>query len=274
MTSPLFQKLKRKIERNLLGRDPLYNDPYDDPGEQFYARIYLKYLFQVVDAEFRRPPVKILDIGCHTGRLSIPLARAGHRVTAVDTSRFHIRRAQAHAHGEGVRVHFVKADGFRFLRCLKPESFDFVLCTEVLYQLPDFRERMEELLTRVRPGGILATSHRTRFFYLSQALVNRDFETVRRVLDSSEGEVGGSYFNWQMPEELKALYRQLGLDLLLLRPVGALTGNGHEAMARLCNVSEISDSQKEHLIGIEAADSDEFACLGRYLLAIGRKREG
>lgn len=269
----MLQKLKRTIERNLLGRDPHYHDPYEDPGEQFYGRIYLKYLFQVIDAEFRRPPVKIFDLGCHTGRLSVPLAKAGHAVTAVDTSRFHIKLAVRHAREEETRLRFLKGDGFHELRRFPPGSFDLALCTEVLYQCPDFRERLRDLSEKVRPGGLLATSHRTRFYYLTQALARKDHETARQIQAQSEGTLWGSYFNWQTPEELKQIYRELGFDLLVLRPIGALTGNGEEAMARFANLREATELERESLFEIEARDSEEFAALGRYLLVIGRKRE-
>ena len=268
----MFQKLVRNLERNLLGKDPHYHDPYDDPAEQFYARIYLKYLFEKIEAEFRHQQVRVLDVGCHTGRLSIPLARAGCQVTAIDSSRFHIKRAQQHAREQGVSCRFLRGDGFRLIRQMREGSFDLVLCTEVLYQCPDFRDRTSQLLRVVRAGGLLATSHRTRFFYLSQSLAEQDFETARFILDHAEGPLWGSYFNWQTPSELKGLYQNLGLDLLLLRPIGVFTGNGGDGMARFCNLSETASPDREALFDIEAYDSDEFAGIGRYLLAIGRKR--
>ena len=268
----MFQKLRRNLQRNLFGKDPDYHDPYDDPGEQFYARIYLKYLFENIDAHFRHQRVRILDLGCHTGRLAIPLARAGHQVTGIDSSRFHIKRAEAHARQAGVSCHFLAGDGFRHIRKLNPDSFDLVLCTEVLYQCPDFPDLIRDLVRVLRPEGLLATSHRTRFFYLTRAIREKDFETARLLLDQSEGRIWNSYFNWQTPQELKHLYHELGLDLLLLRPIGVFTGNGEEGMAGICDLGQIADTKKEILFDIEAQESDEFAAIGRYLLAIGRKR--
>jgi len=266
----MFQKLRRNLERNIFGKDPHYHDPYEDPAEQFYARIYLKYLFEKIDSEFRSR-VKILDIGCHTGRLAIPLARAGHEVTAIDSSRFHIKRAEQHAQAEGVHCHFLRGDGFQKAREFPAGSFDIVLCTEVLYQRPDFRDRMRDLLQAVRLGGLFATSHRTRFFYLTRAVREQDSETARKIISHKEGELWGSYFNWQTSGELKELYDQLGTDLLLVRPIGVFTGNGEEGMAKLCNLSEVSPAEREALLDLESFDSDEFASIGRYLFAIGRK---
>ena len=269
----MFQKLIRKLERNILGHDPHYQDPFDDPAEQFYARIYLKFLFEKMDVEFRHQRIRVLDVGCHTGRLSVPLARAGHQVTGIDSSRFHIKRAQLHAREGGVsgNSRFLKGDGFRFARKVPAGFFDLTLCTEVLYQRPDFRDEMAILLKTLRTGGLLATSHRTRFFYLTQALRQRDFQTAELILNQNEGELWGSYFNWQTPAELKAFYRELSIEPLLIRPVGVFTGNGGDGMASLCDLSQTGAEEREALLDLEAADSDEFAVAGRYLLVIGRK---
>jgi SAM-dependent methyltransferase len=268
----MFQRLRRSIQRNIFGKDPSYHDPYDDPAEQFYGRIYLRYLFEKIDSEFRHQRIKILDLGCHTGRLSIPLARAGHQVTGIDSSRFHIKQAEQHARQEGVQCRFLKGDGFRLVRRMPEASFDLVLCTEVLYQCPEFPELMRSLLPLLRSGGLLATSHRTRFFYLSRAIREKDFETAQVIVNQSEGLLWDSYFNWQTPQELKNLYLELGLDPLLMRPIGIFTGNGGDGMAKLCDLGQMTGADREVFFDIEAQDSEEFAGTGRYLLVIGRKR--
>lgn len=268
----MFQKLRRSLNRHLLGKDPDYHDPYEDPAEQFYAQIYLKHLLNQIEIQFRSSsPLSILDVGCHTGRLAIPLARAGHQVTAIDSSGFHLKRAEQHAHEGRTTCRWIRGDAFQHIRQMESESFDLVLCTEVLYQCRDFKQDMRELLRRVKKGGLLATSHRTRFFYLSHAVAKKDFETAQRILKDPEGEIRGSYFNWQTPGELRELYRNLGLEVLLLRPIGVFTGNGDEGMANLCDLRGTTADERKALSEIESYDSEEFAGVGRYLMAIGRK---
>lgn len=268
-----FEKLKRNLNRNLFGKDPLYQDPYDDPAEQFYARIYLKYLFEKIEEQFRRQQVKILDIGCHTGRLSVPLARSGHLVTGIDSSRFHILRAREHAKNADVSCRFFRADGFNYLNKIPARSFDLVLCTEVLYQRPEFHEDLEKLLRAVRPGGLLATSHRTRFFYLTRAIREKDFAMAEILMKGSEGTLWNSYYNWQTPEEIKSIYSSLGLDSLLVRPIGIFTGNGGDGMAALSDLAQLSPNEREAMFDLEAPNSEEYAALGRYLFIVGRKPE-
>lgn len=54
----------------------------------------------------------ILEVGCGSGRLVVPLAEAGFRVTGIDISRPMLDRARQHvaAHGVGDRVTLVEAD--------------------------------------------------------------------------------------------------------------------------------------------------------------------
>lgn len=54
--------------------------------------------------------LKIIDIGCGTGRHSIELAKRGYRVTGVDLSDSQIVRAVEKAKGAGVIVDFQKQD--------------------------------------------------------------------------------------------------------------------------------------------------------------------
>ena len=52
----------------------------------------------------------VLDIPSGLGRISLPLARAGIRVTGVDMCRPYIRRARKRAKAEGLNITFIEAD--------------------------------------------------------------------------------------------------------------------------------------------------------------------
>ncbi|MBN1824502.1 MAG: class I SAM-dependent methyltransferase [Endomicrobiales bacterium] len=54
--------------------------------------------------------LKILDIGCGTGRHSIELAKRGYNVTGVDLSDAQIKKASENAKAAGVQASFAKAD--------------------------------------------------------------------------------------------------------------------------------------------------------------------
>ncbi|MBI3011908.1 MAG: methyltransferase domain-containing protein, partial [Candidatus Omnitrophica bacterium] len=157
----------------------------------------------------RRPT--LLEAGCQAGRLVIPFARLGFQVTGVDTSRYALRRAQEHAEAAGVGATFVRGDVMEVLRRDPDRLFDIVVCAEVLYLSPRYREMLQALAGAVRPGGLLCVSHRPKFYYLLEAFRQYDLAAVDAVLQRNEGPFRDSaYYNWQTEEELRALYGSLG----------------------------------------------------------------
>jgi SAM-dependent methyltransferase len=115
------------------------------PCEAFYTRL----------AEEAGGP--ILELACGTGRLSIPLARAGSSVFGLDLSPAMLRRATRKAERAGVAVRFVSGDmrdfdlGRRFpLIVLSCNSLAHLLtAAEVKACLACVRRHLE-------PGGIFA----------------------------------------------------------------------------------------------------------------------
>ena len=57
-----------------------------------------------------RKGARLLDVPCGMGRLAIPLAQMGMRVTGIDFAPNYIRRARRHAKKAGVSARFVRGD--------------------------------------------------------------------------------------------------------------------------------------------------------------------
>jgi SAM-dependent methyltransferase len=71
------------------------------------------------------PGMRLLDVGCGTGRHSVELARRGLEVTGIDLSAAMLAQAHKAAASAGVSCRFVEADAARY----RPEgSFDAVIC--------------------------------------------------------------------------------------------------------------------------------------------------
>ena len=58
----------------------------------------------------RNKALRIIDIGCGTGRHSIELAKRGYDLTGIDLSESQLRRAMEKAHEAGVAIDFLKHD--------------------------------------------------------------------------------------------------------------------------------------------------------------------
>jgi 2-polyprenyl-6-hydroxyphenyl methylase/3-demethylubiquinone-9 3-methyltransferase len=116
------------------------------------------------DPGARRPfeGLRLLDIGCGGGLLSEPMARLGFDVTAVDASAQNIAVASLHAAESGLEINF-RAGAAEDLLAAGVEGFDLVLNMEVIEHVADPERFLLDVLTLVRPGGvmILATLNRT-----------------------------------------------------------------------------------------------------------------
>jgi len=116
------------------------------------------------------PPAEILDAPAGFGRHSIPLAKAGFRVTGIDRSPVQLAEARRLA-GEVEWPRWIEAD-FRSLP-FEGESFDAVLClfTAIGYRGEQGdREAFAEYLRVLRPGAalIIEVLHRDRLAFIFQ----------------------------------------------------------------------------------------------------------
>ena len=150
---------------------------------------------------------KLLDVGCGYGRLTVPLAVEGYRVSGVDIADNFLRAAKRYAKEESAIVSFRKGD-MRDLPYAE-SSFDGIFC---------FWSAFNELLTRkdqlsairsmrrtLKPGG-LAVIDLPDMRYPPPVFDIR--KRTRLALDMSSGHV--SYLH--DAATLKALMRDAGVE--------------------------------------------------------------
>jgi SAM-dependent methyltransferase len=128
--------------------------------ETTYPFIFAEEKFNAAEAEVSElakltgsPFNRVLDLCCGPGRHSIPLAKQGARVTAVDRSPFLLEKARSRAELEKLDIEWVQEDMRSFVR---PDEFD--LAINLLTSFGYFGD--EENLTVLRnvfrslvPGG-------------------------------------------------------------------------------------------------------------------------
>ena len=130
--------------------------------------------------------VRILDIGCGTGRHALELARRGYHVVGVDLSDAQLRRARKLAAAEGLVVDFRQADARKLDY---REEFDLALMIcEGAFPLMETDEMNFEILKNaaqaLRPGGKLILTTLSVLFPL--------FHSVKDFLDSNKQGTGAS----------------------------------------------------------------------------------
>lgn len=152
----------------------------------------------------------ILDAGGGQGQFSLPLARAGHRLTLCDISAAMLAVARAECDSAGLAVDFVQGP----VQSLPAGvSYDLILCHALLEWVAEPRQVLAGLVRHLRPGG-----HLSLIFYNWHALVYKNLlRTHFKALDDSEHSAfRGSLtpIHPLRPERVLEQVHALGLELL------------------------------------------------------------
>ena len=157
--------------------DAIYRDgPHYD---RLFGRGYFE--FWLAQAKIRGGP--ILELGCGTGKLSIPLARTGHSVVGLDISRALLQFAA----GKSDAVKWVEGDMRSFDL---DEKFALIMLPSNnlghLHTPEDFENCMRCVKRHLKPGGVLVID----VFVPNLKLLLRDVEEeyVLDEYDSPEGQ--------------------------------------------------------------------------------------
>jgi malonyl-CoA O-methyltransferase len=100
--------------------------------------------------------LRVLDVGCGTGRHALPLAAQGAEVVGLDPTAEMIDRAREKAQARGISLDLRRAG----IDALPADlgQFDLVLCCLVLSHVSDLSSAVEGLALHVRPRGRLIVS--------------------------------------------------------------------------------------------------------------------
>jgi len=115
-----------------------------------------KYLAKIISIFMRQKCVRILDLGCGSGRNLVPLVKAGFNVYGLDSSDSGISIARAELKKSLLKANLLIADAFSTLP-FKDNFFDAVISTRVLQHSkePGIKRAVSEINRIIKPGGIV-----------------------------------------------------------------------------------------------------------------------
>jgi ubiquinone/menaquinone biosynthesis C-methylase UbiE len=113
-----------------------------------------------------KPGMKVLDVACGTGNLSLPAARLGATVTGVDIAPNLLEQARAKAEAEGLKIKFDEGDAEALP--YEDASFDAVVTMYGAMFAPRPELVAAELKRVCKPGGIIAMANWTPAGFIGQ----------------------------------------------------------------------------------------------------------
>jgi SAM-dependent methyltransferase len=149
---------------------------------------------------------RCLEIGVGTGRIAVPLWRAGVPMAGIDLSRAMMLRIAVKAGGEPP-FPLAQADATRLP--FGASSFGGAIACHVLHLIPAWREAVAELLRVLRPGGV---------FLMESRAGRREQGEIDRVFHGAAG-VAPPHEGLHEMAELDGVLQRAGATLRLLPPV-------------------------------------------------------
>jgi SAM-dependent methyltransferase len=153
--SPEMEAIKTRLKATWMSGDYGLFATYLEPGAlEFLSRIAIE------------PGMRILDVACGAGQISIPAARAGAKVTGIDIAANLIEQARARAQAENLDARFDEGDAE--MLPYEDSSFDLVISLIGAMFAPRPEMVAAELKRVCRPGGRIIMANWTPSGFVGQ----------------------------------------------------------------------------------------------------------
>jgi Methylase involved in ubiquinone/menaquinone biosynthesis len=153
--TPEMEALKARLKAIWMSGDYGHFATYLEAGAlEFLSRIPIE------------PGMRILDVACGAGQLSIPAARAGAKVTGIDIAPNLIEQARVRAQAENLDAHFEEGDAE--MLPYPDSSFDLVISLIGAMFAPRPEFVAAELKRVCRPGGKIIMGNWTPTGFVGQ----------------------------------------------------------------------------------------------------------
>jgi ubiquinone/menaquinone biosynthesis C-methylase UbiE len=131
--------------------------------------------------------LKILDVGCGTGRHAIELTKRGYKVTGIDLSESQLKRAREKAEEAGLKINFLKQDARKMTF---NDEFDVaIMLCEGGFSLME----TDEMNFNILQSATNALKDRGKFIFTALNGLFPLFHSVKEFLDSQQKEGNATY---------------------------------------------------------------------------------
>jgi ubiquinone/menaquinone biosynthesis C-methylase UbiE len=142
------------------------------------TRLVARNTTKIISAHLRATD-KILDAGCGSGLYSNWLAKKGFSIDAIDIDLQMLQLANQFSKRNKLSVCYTKEDVTNMLN-FKPESYDCVLCMDVIEHIKDDSKALSEINRVLKKDGLLflATSTKNGIYNNDHKRVGYDFYEI------------------------------------------------------------------------------------------------
>jgi len=125
---------------------------YDNlPGHGFFSEEEKEAWKNLLSRVIGNEKLNVLDVGCGTGVISLPLSEMGHTVTGIDISENMLRNAKEKANSHNLIINFRIGDAENLP--FEDESLDMVINRNLVWTLPDPERAIFEWGRVLKPEG-------------------------------------------------------------------------------------------------------------------------
>jgi arsenite methyltransferase len=175
---------------------------FDEKTAQQLSMIYMTEDIREMQRQYRawfdpQPGETILDVGCGTGVNALAIAKlvgSSGKVIGIDNSEAMLKLARAGAAADNVEYRLMPVEHMDFA----DNSFDGVVCTQVLGYLADAIPVIRDLLRVVKPGGRVFIAE-TDWDTLAYCIADKELQrkvTLAFADHHGDGWVGRRLYQW------------------------------------------------------------------------------